>query len=91
VGEQSDPVAAEGIEKGSCVMSSVVAQDKRGWPARPLQKWKDACATLHMWTQIAGKVRLNSGAGPIRESDGEVVRLSQPQYLSNLPPLRILE
>src|SRR5689334_25014011 len=28
------------------------------WPALPLEAWKDACATLHMWTQIVGKVRL---------------------------------
>jgi hypothetical protein len=28
------------------------------WPALPLQEWKDTCATLHMWTQVVGKVRL---------------------------------
>jgi len=28
------------------------------WPALPLDSWKDTCATLHMWTQIVGKVRL---------------------------------
>lgn len=28
------------------------------WPALPLEDWKDTYATLHMWTQIAGKVRL---------------------------------
>jgi hypothetical protein len=28
------------------------------WPPLPLEEWKDACATLHMWTQIVGKVRL---------------------------------
>lgn len=28
------------------------------WPALPLEKWTDTCATLHMWTQIVGKVRL---------------------------------
>jgi len=28
------------------------------WPALPLSEWKDTCATLHMWTQIVGKVRL---------------------------------
>jgi len=28
------------------------------WPALPLANWKDTCATLHMWTQIVGKVRL---------------------------------
>lgn len=28
------------------------------WPSLPLAAWKDTCATLHMWTQIVGKVRL---------------------------------
>lgn len=28
------------------------------WPALPFAEWKDTCATLHMWTQIVGKVRL---------------------------------
>jgi len=28
------------------------------WPALPFPEWKDTCATLHMWTQIVGKVRL---------------------------------
>jgi hypothetical protein len=28
------------------------------WPALPLDAWKDTRDTLHMWTQIVGKVRL---------------------------------
>src|SRR5688572_33234646 len=28
------------------------------WPSLPLEEWKDTCATLHMWTQVVGKVRL---------------------------------
>ena|SRR2546421_2428318 len=28
------------------------------WPSLPLEAWKDTYATLHMWTQIVGKVRL---------------------------------
>jgi hypothetical protein len=28
------------------------------WPDIPLAAWKDTCATLHLWTQIVGKVRL---------------------------------
>jgi len=28
------------------------------WPDLPLEEWKDTCATLHMWTQIAGKIRM---------------------------------
>ena len=28
------------------------------WPALPLRSWSDTYATLHMWTQIVGKVRM---------------------------------
>jgi hypothetical protein len=28
------------------------------WPALPHEAWKDTYATLHMWLQIAGKIRL---------------------------------
>ena len=29
------------------------------WPKLPLEAWQDTCSTLHMWTQIIGKIRLN--------------------------------
>lgn len=28
------------------------------WPALPFDEWQDTCATLHLWTQIVGKIRL---------------------------------
>lgn len=28
------------------------------WPDLPLECWKDTYATLHMWTQVVGKIRL---------------------------------
>jgi hypothetical protein len=28
------------------------------WPALPFEEWKDTAETLHMWTQIVGKIRL---------------------------------
>lgn len=28
------------------------------WPALPLEAWKETCATLHLWTQIVGKIRM---------------------------------
>jgi len=28
------------------------------WPALPFEEWQATCDTLHMWTQIVGKVRL---------------------------------
>ena len=32
--------------------------DHQHWPALPYSEWKETCATLHMWTQIVGKIRL---------------------------------
>lgn len=32
--------------------------DSDAWPELPLTAWQDTYATLHMWTQIVGKVRL---------------------------------
>lgn len=31
----------------------------QAWPALPLAEWKDTRETVHMWTQIVGKVRLS--------------------------------
>jgi hypothetical protein len=28
------------------------------WPSLPLSEWRDTYRTLHMWTQIAGKIRM---------------------------------
>ena len=28
------------------------------WPALPYLEWQDTYATLHMWTQVVGKIRL---------------------------------
>ncbi|HXW90777.1 MAG TPA: DUF5996 family protein [Terriglobales bacterium] len=36
-----------------------VADQPECWPALRLDSWQDTCATLHMWTQIVGKVRLS--------------------------------
>ena len=41
-------------------MSALNADQTRDeiWPALPFPEWKETCATLHMWTQIVGKIRL---------------------------------
>ena len=39
------------------------------WPALPYESWKDTYATLHMWTQVVGKVAL-AQAPPINHSWG---------------------
>jgi len=30
--------------------------DPERWPALPYEAWKDTCSTLHLWTQVVGKV-----------------------------------
>jgi hypothetical protein len=37
-------------------MKSVANQEP--WPQLPLAAWQDTLATLHMWTQVVGKIRL---------------------------------
>lgn len=39
-------------------MAEQSSHSQHSWPPLPLEAWKDTCATLHMWTQIVGKVRL---------------------------------
>ncbi|MGA8270453.1 MAG: DUF5996 family protein [Candidatus Sulfotelmatobacter sp.] len=36
----------------------MMAPQNTPWPELPLDDWRDTYATLHMWTQIVGKVRL---------------------------------
>jgi len=31
---------------------------RSAWPELPLANWSETCATLHLWTQIVGKIRL---------------------------------
>ena len=37
------------------------------WPALPYEAWKDTYATLHMWTQVVGKIAL-ARAAPMNHS-----------------------
>lgn len=39
-------------------MSRALSDQPNCWPALPLDSWQDTYATLHMWSQIVGKVRL---------------------------------
>ena len=38
--------------------ASTARAEQEMWPELPLEAWQDTYATLHMWTQIVGKVRL---------------------------------
>src|SRR5436305_4281812 len=39
-------------------MTTTAASRLEPWPSLPLEAWADTYATLHLWTQIAGKGRL---------------------------------
>jgi hypothetical protein len=32
--------------------------DKQAWPSLAYADWQDTCNTLHLWTQVAGKIKL---------------------------------
>ncbi|MGA7219947.1 MAG: DUF5996 family protein [Candidatus Sulfotelmatobacter sp.] len=40
------------------MFAHVPIPDQNPWPELPLAAWHDTYATLHMWTQVVGKVRL---------------------------------
>lgn len=39
-------------------MTTDVSPSPQAWPELPLESWQDTYATLHLWTQIVGKIRL---------------------------------
>ena len=45
------------------------------WPSLPYDAWKDTYATLHMWTQIVGKIAL-ARAAPLNHSWGSALHVT---------------
>src|SRR5271163_2260769 len=46
------------ICRGLLMTAHSYSSEQDRWPELPLEAWQDTYATLHMWTQIVGKVRL---------------------------------
>src|SRR3954465_13161687 len=53
------------------------------WPALPFAEWKATAETLHMWTQIVGKVRL--GLTPWLNHSWHVTLYVTPRGLTTGP------
>lgn len=53
------------------------------WPALPYEAWKDTCATLHLWSQVVGKIAL-ALAAPLNHSWAVALRVT-PRGLSTRP------
>src|SRR6476661_683186 len=47
-----------GGSSGPAAQTQAGVQALESWPSLPLEAWQDTYATLHLWTQIVGKVRL---------------------------------
>ena len=53
------------------------------WPALPLDGWKDTYATLHMWTQVVGKLALE--LSPLTNHYWNTALQVTPRGLATLP------
>src|ERR1700694_4107188 len=53
--EQRDNQVEQHVENTRNTQHGERAED---WPALPYEAWRDTCQTLHLWTQIVGKVRM---------------------------------
>ena len=53
--EQRDNQVEQHMENTSNTQQGERAE---GWPALPYEAWRKTCQTLHLWTQIVGKVRM---------------------------------
>jgi hypothetical protein len=57
------------------------------WPELPYDAWKDTYATLHMWSQVIGKVAL-AQAPPINHSWGIALHLTRRGLTTGMLPHR---
>src|SRR5213593_2176987 len=53
------------------------------WPPLPLDGWRDTYATLHMWTQVVGKLAL--GLSPLTNHYWNTALQITPRGLATLP------
>ena len=65
------------------------------WPALRYDDWRDTCATLQLWTQVVGKVRLK--LAPLMNhwwqvalyvSASGLIMSAMPNRLKDYPPSR---
>jgi hypothetical protein len=46
------------MRKVKALSRTLAVSGLEDWPDLPLGAWADTCATLHLWTQVVGKIRL---------------------------------
>jgi hypothetical protein len=55
---QRNSAAFEDIPSGKSLERLMHSTSSERWPELAYADWKDTCATLHLWMQVVGKVRL---------------------------------
>ena len=65
------------------ILSESMTDRDAAWPELPLSAWKGAYATLHLWTQIVGKIRLSQT--PWLNHSWHVVLYVTPRGLTTSP------
>jgi hypothetical protein len=55
------------------------------WPALPYEAWKDTYSTLHMWTQVVGKIAL-AQAPPLNHSWGTAFKVTPRGLVTRMLP-----
>src|SRR2546425_7327421 len=68
-------------EGGVAVATDVAIREL--WPALPLEEWRDTYATLHMWTEVVGKLAL--GLSPLTNHYWNTALQITPRGLATLP------
>jgi hypothetical protein len=61
------------------------ARSQESWPPLPYEAWSDTYATLHMWTQIVGKIAL-AQAAPLNHSWAVALHLTPRGLATGLLP-----
>jgi hypothetical protein len=64
--------------------------DSETWPALPLEAWRDTYATLHLWLQIVGKIRLSQSPW-VNHSWGVTLRTTATGLTTGLIPHPVQE
>ncbi|HST04016.1 MAG TPA: DUF5996 family protein [Chloroflexia bacterium] len=62
---------------------TIIARADDAWPSLPYDDWKDTYETLHMWTQIVGKIRL--ALSPLINHWWQVTLYVTPRGLTTSP------
>ena len=66
-------------------MPDTDGEARNRWPALPYEAWKETYATLHMWTQVVGKIAL-AQAAPLNHSWAVALHITPRGFATGILP-----